>query len=300
MLSNSTTFSASFRCPICQSPMQVGDKVWLCTGDNEQQRQHSFDVAKHGYVNLLPVQNKHSKNPGDSDEAIAARRRFLDEGFYQSLQDGLSELCAELIQAQPQSQTINWLDVGCGEGYYSQRFLQLHPDSLVALDISKPAVLATAKRLKPILSDSQKFCLVASASQVPLENESVSMLTSIFSPILPQEFHRLVEDKGWVVIAKPGVNHLLEMREGLFAQIVAHDSDKFIDELAPYFNLVKQTHIQNTITLNPAQLDDLLTMTPYSYRAKQTSREALLTRCTQAEALDFTTHFVIYGFQKID
>ena len=81
MVALPSTFSANFRCPICQSPLKVGEKVWQCTGENAQQRQHGFDVAKQGYVNLLPVQNKHSKNPGDSDESIMARRRFLQAGF---------------------------------------------------------------------------------------------------------------------------------------------------------------------------------------------------------------------------
>lgn len=296
MVASPSTFSANFRCPICQSPLKVGEKVWQCTGENAQQRQHSFDVAKQGYVNLLPVQNKHSKNPGDSDESIMARRRFLQAGFYQSLQDGLYDFCKGLLSSQP---SVNWLDIGCGEGYYTERFLQLNPSKLVALDISKPAVLATAKRLKPISTTTQKYCLVASASQVPLANQAVSILTSIFSPILADEFHRLVSDQGFLVIAKPAVNHLIEMRDGLFEQIVAHDSDKFIDELAPYFALVKQTRVETTISLTATQLQDLLTMTPYAFRAQPARREALIDRCEQAGSMCFTTDFMIYGFQKI-
>jgi 23S rRNA (guanine745-N1)-methyltransferase len=174
-----------------------------------------------------------------------------------------------------------------------------NPSKLVALDISKPAVLATAKRLKQISMTTQQYCLVASASQVPLASQTVSMLTSIFSPILADEFHRLVSDQGFVVIAKPAVNHLIEMRDGLFEQIVAHDSDKFIDELAPYFELVKQTRVETTISLTAMQLQDLLTMTPYAFRAQPARREALIDRCQQAGSMRFTTDFMIYGFQKI-
>ena len=140
---------------------------------------------------------------------------------------------------------------------------------------------------------------MASASQVPLASQSVSILTSIFSPILADEFHRLVSDQGFVVIAKPAVNHLIEMRDGLFEQIVAHDSDKFIDELAPYFELVKQTRVETTISLTATQLQDLLTMTPYAFRAQPARREALIDRCEQAGSMRFTTDFMIYGFQKI-
>lgn len=34
---------------------------------------------------MLPVQNKRSRDPGDSKEMVAARRRFLNAGFYQPI-----------------------------------------------------------------------------------------------------------------------------------------------------------------------------------------------------------------------
>ncbi len=43
---------------------------------------HQFDCAKEGYVNLLPVQHKRSKDPGDNAEMMQARRQFLDAGHY--------------------------------------------------------------------------------------------------------------------------------------------------------------------------------------------------------------------------
>ena len=33
-------------------------------------RGHSFDVAREGYVNLLPVQHKNSREPGDAEESL--------------------------------------------------------------------------------------------------------------------------------------------------------------------------------------------------------------------------------------
>ncbi len=297
----SHTPAIQFCCPLCQSPLVVGEKLWQCRGDNPQQRQHCFDVARQGYINLLPVQQKNSKHPGDSEAAVAARQRFLQAGFYQPLQEALADFCTALL---PRGSHPNWLDIGCGEGYYTERLLTLAPTNLVALDISKPAVMATAKRLRqasaanPTPSTCRIYTLVASASQVPLASRSVDVISSIFSPILPKEFHRLLSDKGFVVVAKPAANHLLELRAGLFEQVVAHDSDKFIDTLAPYMSLVKQITIANTIALDAKQLSDLLTMTPYAYRAQPARREALLHACEQAGTLSVTTQFVIYGFQK--
>ena len=62
-------------CPVCQNPLIQNGKNLSC------EKNHSFDQAKQGYVNLLPVQFKHSKAPGDNKEMVVARRAFLDKGF---------------------------------------------------------------------------------------------------------------------------------------------------------------------------------------------------------------------------
>ncbi|MFW2178246.1 MULTISPECIES: putative RNA methyltransferase [unclassified Moraxella] len=291
------------RCPLCHSELMPMAKTWQCTGDNSQNnpqsnspnRQHSFDVAKQGYVNLLPVQHKKSKNPGDTEQAVLARQRFLSAGYYQVLADGLQDFCQQFISDIPQR---NWLDIGCGEGYYTERFLQLSPKHLLALDISKSAVIATAKRLKPFLATQACYPMVASASQVPVFDQSLNVISSIFSPILPNEFARILADNGQVIIAKPAPNHLVQMREALFEQVQAHDSDKFIDEMASHFTLGKEQRITHQITVNSEALADVLTMTPYTYRAKPTNRQALMQRCEQLGELALTLDFVIYGFNK--
>ena len=54
-------------CPICAAPLRQTDKTFRCDAN------HSFDMARQGYVNLLPVQNKRSLNPGDTREQVLSR-----------------------------------------------------------------------------------------------------------------------------------------------------------------------------------------------------------------------------------
>ncbi len=103
----------SFTCPLCHQPLtQINNSV-ICP------QRHQFDVAKEGYINLLPVQHKRSRDPGDSAEMMQARRAFLDAGHYQPLRDAVINLLRERLD---QSATAI-LDIGCGDsGYRLRRF----------------------------------------------------------------------------------------------------------------------------------------------------------------------------------
>lgn len=76
----------SFSCPLCHAPLTRAEKTFICPLG------HQFDRAKEGYVNLLPVQHKRSRDPGDSAEMMQARRAFLDAGHYQPLRDAVVDL----------------------------------------------------------------------------------------------------------------------------------------------------------------------------------------------------------------
>ena len=307
-----------FICPLCQSPLQPAVDTWRCDGSlHPKQTSHPFDVARQGYVNLLPVQQKKSKAPGDSQESIDARKRFLNHGHYAPLQELISQKMIELLSNdelidKQDSKTVNWLDIGCGEGYYTQAMAQMGSDvidTLIAADISKPAVVELAKVSKiagrlwyqPRKEDTAKttavYPLVTSAAHLPLRPHSMTGISSIFSPILPEAFDNVLMDGGYLIIAKPDVGHLATMRDALFDDVREHDSDKFLQELAPYFTLVETCLVSTELTLSAEDLADLMTMTPYAYRAHSEKRQALL---AAVETVAFSTEakFVVYILQK--
>ena len=299
--------------------MQPAADTWRCDGSlHPKQTAHPFDVARQGYVNLLPVQQKKSKAPGDSQQSINARKRFLNAGHYQPLNDLICQKMAALLTAKKASleqkdKPVNWLDIGCGEGYYTQEMAQTGMDVLIAADISKPAVVELAKNTKalgrlwyqPVKDDSATevnkaaaiYPLVTSAAHLPLRAHSINGISSIFSPILPEAFNEVLSDAGYLIIAKPDIGHLATMREALFDDVREHDSDKFLQELAPYFQVLQTHHISNSLNLSAEELADLMTMTPYAYRARSDMRQALL---AEVAAQPFATEgkFVIYILQK--
>src|SRR3546814_16844742 len=92
-------------CPICQAPLSALDNGVVCAAN------HRFDRARQGYLNLLPVQHKNSRAPGDNQAMVEARRRFLDGGPYAPLARRIAELAAERAPNR-------WLACAGGDGPY--------------------------------------------------------------------------------------------------------------------------------------------------------------------------------------
>src|SRR5690606_17390998 len=126
-------------CPLDGQLLTLQERSWRCPAG------HCFDVAGQGYVNLLPVQNKRSRDPGDSKEMVAARRRYLESGVYAPIAAGVARLLMDGLEGQA---PYACLDAGCGEGYYLRRLQERDERgelALIGLDISKWAVMAGAR-----------------------------------------------------------------------------------------------------------------------------------------------------------
>ena len=165
-------------CPICQAALTRLDNGAVCPAG------HRFDRARQGYLNLLPVQHKNSRDPGDNQAMVEARRDFLDAGHYAPVAQRLAELAAAY---QPGA----WLDIGCGEGYYTAQIAQAVPQADgYALDISREAVKRACRR------DPGVTWMVASMARVPLAEASCQFIASVFSPLDWAEAKRLLSPGG--------------------------------------------------------------------------------------------------------
>jgi len=124
-----TPFQA-LACPLDGTPLHCTGSTWNCAAG------HSFDIASQGYTNLLPVQHKRSRDPGDSKEMVAARRRFLTAGFYQPIAAAVTRA---VLAGLPANGSSSCLDAGCGEGYYLRQLASAVPEeqtlALVGLEM---------------------------------------------------------------------------------------------------------------------------------------------------------------------
>jgi len=241
-------------------------------------------VAKEGYVNLMPVQHKRSRDPGDSAEMMQARRAFLDAGHYQPLRDAIVNALSERLGTSH----VSILDIGCGEGYYTRAFADaIANGSTFGLDVSKVAIKAAARRYPQVT-----FC-VASSHRLPFADASMDAIIRIYAPCKAQELARVVKPGGWVITATPGPRHLMELKGLIYDEVRLH---------APHTEQLDGFVLQQSIALGyPMQLNGseavaLLQMTPFAWRAKPEVWEAL----AEKSVFDCQTDFSIHIWQRVD
>ena len=266
-------------CPVCGGALAREPGRYLCAGG------HSFDLAREGYVHLLPANRKHAKNPGDDRDMAAARNRFLSGGYYAPLREKLEALA---LARFPAGGAV--LDAGCGEGYYTAGLYQalsgagLDP-RLAGVDLSKPSVRLAARRVPA------GELAVASVYHLPLGDGSVDLLLDCFSPLALEEFRRVLRPGGVFLYVVPGADHLWELK-----QILYEEPYRNREEDIPYqgFTYESVTPVKYTMAVAGEALADLFRMTPYYWRTPKAGSVCLAAR----ERLDITAHFRIHMFRR--
>lgn len=241
-----------YRCPLCQQSLTQHNQSFVCASN------HSFDLAKEGYLHLLPVQQKNSKVPGDSALMMQCRRDFLNAGHYQLLSDAVNQCFAAALPQQPVL-----LDLGCGEGYYSNRLVQALADkepTLYGLDIAKTAIKKAAKSYPSI-----RFC-VASAWHLPFADQSFDAALKLCAPCEPEELARVLKTEGLLLTVTPAPEHLIEIKQQVYSSVRLH-SDHI--EVIPGFVHQQRQELKHSLTDLPAAMVlNLLEMTPLAWKFK--------------------------------
>lgn len=250
----------SLGCPLDGAPLHCHGATWRCPAG------HSFDIASQGYANLLPVQQKRSRDPGDSKEMVAARRRFLNAGHYQPIAAAVSRAA---LAEQPAGAAISCLDAGCGEGYYLRQFAAAAGDAqtlaLLGLDISKWAVLSAAKQ------DKRPNWLVGTNARLPVLPATLDLVLCLFGFPVYGEFARVLKPGGVLLQVDAGPDHLRELREIIYPALKPERPTES-QEPTGFRSLSTET-VRFPLAIDGAeQIADLLAMTPHLYRASAEGR----------------------------
>lgn len=267
------------KCPVCDAVLWENDRGYFCP------KGHSYDKAKQNYVNLLMSNKKSDKRHGDDKLMVKARTDFLDKGYYKCMQSALCDAAVKYC-----TDYVNFLDIGCGEGYYTSAVKSALEASgrecdAVGLDISKEALIAANKR------DKSLRLVVGSSYSLPVLDESCDLVMNVFAPLDDGEVLRVLRSGGIVMKAVPDKGHLMGLKRAVYDVPYDNPEPEYMPE---GFESVEAIEVRDEITLYGEDIGNLFKMTPYYYKTGREDQQKLET----LESLTTELEFMVYVLRK--
>jgi 23S rRNA (guanine745-N1)-methyltransferase len=250
----------------CELPLQRMTGTLVCA------RGHSYDVARSGYVNLLQPQDRRSPSAGDAAAAVAARARLIAAGVGQPLVDAVIA-SATALDLDDDAAVV---DLGAGGGETLAALAAKRPIEGIGIDLSTAAATTAARRF-PSLT-----WVVANADRrLPVVDRRVELVISVNARRNPAECARVLTRPGYLLIAVPASDDLIELRELVQGERAPRDrGSALMEEHESAFRLIDETTVREQRRLERDQLMDLLRGT---YRGARSSAAAHVAALTSLE-----------------
>ena len=250
-------------CPYCRAEMYVreeGSGVIACKGP----KTHCFDLSSVGHANFSrPSQS----GGGDSAVAVKARSAFLNKGFYSPVSDAIKKLTSKYL-----TDGGVVVDAGCGEGYYTMNIAR-NGASVFGVDISKPAVEAASKRAKREACDNAFFG-VSSVYEMPIRDDSVSVITNIFATCVENEYRRILKKGGVLIVAYAGEAHLMGLKRIIYDNAYLNEVNRA--DLPSNMKEIERIRVGADILCEENEtVMELFSMTPYYWRTSKEDSDKL-------------------------
>lgn len=253
---------AALRCPVCGGPLERAGGALRCGNG------HTFDIARQGYVNLLP--GGAATGTADTAAMVADRAEFLAAGHYAPLAGAVAELAAARTP-DPGGLVV---DAGAGVGYYLGGVLGALPDAAgLALDLSAVALRRTARR------DARIGAAVSDVWRPwPVADGVAAVVVNVFAPRNGPEFRRVLRDDGVLVVATPGPGHLAEL--GPDAGLLSVDprkSERLAETLGDAFDRVDTEALAYPLELGPEDARRVVGMGPAGHHGRPAAPDGPVT-----------------------
>lgn len=252
----------TLRCTVrrCQNRLELRKDGLFCAAG------HHFDLSKEGYWNLTQPQHKKSLNPGDTDDAVMARHRWLERGHASGLIETLNQwIASESVSVEPLI-----LDLGCGEGTFGPALFPNDATNYCGIDLSRRAIKIAARRWP-----ETTWVLANADRKLPALDQSVGRVVSLFGRRPVEEIKRVLAPGGYCIVAVPGALDLIELRE----KVQSHGQRRsrwegVVDEMSHHgLTCTVRQRWSKQIEASPSEIADALAMT---YRAVRKSQHEQL------------------------
>ena len=247
------------RCPHCGASLaRHGGTVRCAAG-------HSFDVARQGYLSLLPGDAR--LGSADTASMVLARERFLVAGHFDPLAGALAaEAERALVGGAPEGCV---LEPGAGTGWYLARVMERLPGRLgLALDISKPALRRAARAHERIAAVGADVW-----GRLPIRDGVAALALSVFAPRNAAELARVLRPGGALVVASPTDRHLADLVRALgLLGVGQRKREALATKLDPHLGPPRTATLEWTFELSRADALDAAGMGPSAWHADRADR----------------------------
>lgn len=244
-------------CPHCRGALELSERTLRCG------QGHSFDLARAGYVSLLPGSPPTS---GDDDDMARARDAFLATGAYAPLRQMICDL------APASARRI--LDIGGGTGYYLAGVLDALPEAQgLGVDTSARALRFAARTHERAAAAAWDVF-----SRFPLQDGAADLVLDVFAPRNPGEFARVLAPGGHLLVVRPAPGHLAELREAVpgMVGLDPRKEERLHAALDPLFTTEEIRETSFPLALSAQAARDLVAMTPSARHVDHRSLEEVL------------------------
>ena len=265
------------QCPVCGAALDCAAAVVQCRAG------HSFDIARQGYVNLVPGR-------GDTPEMVEARDTFLRAGHFRPLSAALAEeargtAAAGGVDAPPV------VDIGAGTGHHLAAVLDAVPDGRgIAVDAS-PAALRRAARSHPraaaVGADAWK--------PLPLRDVIATTVLSVFAPRNASELARVLAPGGALLAVTPTTRHLAELVGPLGLLSVPDEKEDRLDaQLAGKLELAQRRTIEHAMFLTRDEAAQIVRMGPSAWHVDEQSLDERLAALPEPLAVTLSVTLSVF------
>ncbi len=199
---------------------------------------HAFDIARQGYVSLLPG-GAHT-GTADTPAMVAARAAFLARGHFSAIDEALVDAVSQATAGVDGC----ILDVGAGTGEHLAAVLERVPRRIgLALDLSKHAARKAARaheRIGAVVCDAW--------ARLPVRDGVAAAVLSVFAPRNAAEFARVLVPGGVLVVVAPTVAHLAELVAALgMVSVDPHKEERLQAALGSHFHRTGSTRVEREL-----------------------------------------------------
>ena len=265
--------AVNLSCIHCQEGLNLEENSLVCVNG------HRFDMAKQGYFFMA---KKASNTKYDSSLFNSRREIILNTKLYQPLHEYIGQYLRE-----HHGKDISMIDAGSGEGshlWQISRQVKENEYSLIGIDLAKSAIQAATDYNGHMLS------MIADLAELPVADQQIDIVFSIFSPSNYSEFDRILKPSGELIKIIPNSGYLQEIRQALMdmeiGNIHPYSNEDVIEVFKTHYPDAKMKEIKATQKLTRSQLEDLVVMTPLTWQLSDEERQTLLTKLDGFITLD--------------